>query len=114
MENLKMANVTNTRSEQVKVVPATDIYEGEKSYLLALDMPGIEGNSVEVEIDKDVLKVSARRAAPGEEQRYSRDFRVPSGVDTQGVTASVKDGVLSVVLPKHERVLPKRIPVNVH
>lgn len=109
-----MSNLSNARNGQVNVVPATDIYEGEKDYLLMLDVPGIEGSSVEVEIDKDILKVSARRTASGEEQRYARDFRVPSGVNTQAVTAAVKDGVLSVVLPKHEHVLPKRIPVNVN
>jgi HSP20 family protein len=114
MEKRHMANLNNTRDSQLVVVPATDIYEGEKDYLLALDVPGIEGNSVEVEIDNDVLKVSARRAAVGDEHRYARDFRVPSGVNTQAISASVKDGVLSVVLPKHEHVLPKRIPVNVH
>jgi HSP20 family protein len=109
-----MANSNNVRNSQVTVVPATDIYESDKDYLLALDVPGIEGDSVEVEIDKDVLKVSARRATPGEEQRYARDFRVPSGVNAQGISASVKDGVLNLVLPKHERVVPKRIPVSVH
>jgi HSP20 family protein len=109
-----MANLNNARDSQVVVVPATDIYEGDKDYLLALDVPGIEGKSVEVEVDKDVLKISARRTVVGDEQRYARDFRVPSGVNTQAITASVKDGVLNVVLPKHEHVLPKRIPVNVH
>lgn len=108
-----MAHANNVDNAPVNVIPATDIYESEKDYLLALDVPGIDGNSVEVEIDKDVLKVSARRTGDGEE-RYARDFRVPSGVDGQTITATVKDGVLNILLPKHERVLPKRIPVNVN
>lgn len=106
--------MANSNNGYVNVVPATDIYEGEKDYLLTLDVPGIEGGSVEVEIDKDVLKISALRTSAGEEQRYARDFRIPTGVDTQAVTATAKDGVLNVRLPKHERMQPKRIPVNVH
>lgn len=108
-----MAQVNNLESAPVNVIPATDIYESEKDYLLALDVPGIDSDSVEVEIDKDVLKVSARRGGDTEE-RYARDFRVPSGVNGEAITANVKDGVLNIVLPKHERMLPKRIPVNVN
>lgn len=109
-----MANSNNLRNGHVNLVPATDIFEGEKDYLLALDVPGIDGNAVDIEIDKDVLKVSARRASGGEEQRYARDFRVPSGVDTQAISASAKGGVLTLVLPKLASVLPKRIPVSVN
>lgn len=108
------SNSSTSRNDQVNVVPATDIFESEKDFLLALDVPGIDGTAVEVEIDKDVLKVSARRTTPNGEQRYVRDFRVPSGVDTQAIAATAKDGVLTVALPKLERIQPKRIPVNVH
>jgi HSP20 family protein len=109
-----MANSSNARSSQLNVVPATDIFESEKNYLLALDVPGIDPGSVAVEMDKDILKVSGHREAEGQVQRYVRDFRVPSGIDAQAVSAGVKDGVLTVVLPKHERALPQRIPVTVH
>lgn len=109
-----MANLTNEQNNAARLIPVADILEGEKDYLLALDVPGIDGASVEVEIEKDVLKVSARRVDVAEEQRYRREFLIPSGVNAQEVSAAVKDGVLTVVLPKFARAVPKRVPVAVH
>lgn len=108
-----MANLT-TQQDAVRVVPAVDIFESEKDYLLVLDVPGIDGSGIEVEVDKDVLKVSAKRAEAAEALRYQREFKVPADVDGFGVTANAKDGVLRLVLPKHANAQPKRIAVTTH
>ncbi len=99
---------------EVRVVPAVDIYEGEQDYLLVLDVPGVDGASIDVEVDKDVLKVAAKRADGAEVLRYQREFRVPADVNGGAVTANAKDGILRLVLPKHENAQPKRIAVATH
>jgi HSP20 family protein len=98
----------------VRVFPAVDIYENDKDYLLVLDVPGVDGSGIEVEVDKDVLKVGAKRAGSVEAQHYSREFKLPSDVDGAAVSAHAKDGVLKLVLPKREGAQPKRIAVGTH
>jgi HSP20 family protein len=109
-----MANAAIQTDPSVRVYPAVDIYEGEKDYLLVLDVPGIDGGGIEVEVDKDVLKVGAKRTDSGEVQHYQREFKLPSDVNGTGVTANAKDGVLRLVLPKREGTQPKRIAVATH
>lgn len=109
-----MANLATQHDATVRLVPPVDIYESEKDYLLVVDVPGIEGNGMEIELDKDVLKVSAKRADGTEAVTYSREFKVPADVDADAVSANAKDGVLRLVLPKHESAQPKRIQVATH
>lgn len=109
-----MAHTATQSEPAVRVFPPVDIYEGEKDYLLVLDVPGVDGSNIEVEVDKDVLKVGAKRADSGEVQNYQREFKLPSDVNGTGVTANAKDGVLRLVLPKREGTQPKRITVGTH
>jgi HSP20 family protein len=106
-----MANLATQQDAAVRVVPAVDIYESEKDYLLVVDVPGIETNGIEIELDKGLLKVAAKRVDGAEAVTYSREFKVPSDVHADSVSANAKDGVLRLVLPKHESALPKRIAV---
>lgn len=108
-----MANLAKSDAE-VRVVPAVDIYENEKNYLLVLDVPGVLGEDIDVEVDKDVLKVSAKRTDGDDVLRFHREFRVPADVNSDAVVASAKDGVLNLTLPKHEAAQPKRISVLTH
>lgn len=109
-----MANSIAQNEPAVRVFPAVDIYEGEQDYLLVLDVPGIDGSGIEVEVDKDVLKVGAKRSDGTEVQQYQREFKLPSDVDGTGVTANAKEGVLRLMLPKREGTQPKRIAVATH
>lgn len=109
-----MANVATRNDPAIRVFPAVDIYEGEKDYLLVLDVPGVDGAGIEVEVDKDVLKVGAKRSEGAEVHHYQREFKLPSDVEGTGVTANAKDGVLRLVLPKREGTQPKRVAVATH
>lgn len=107
-----MANLANQNQEAtIRVFPAVDIYEGEKDYLLVLDVPGVEPSGIEVEVDKDVLKVAAKRNNGVESLTYQREFKVPGDVNGAAVAAQSKDGLLRLVLPKRESSQPKRIAV---
>lgn len=106
-----MANQYAQQENALRLTPPVDIYESERDYLLVLDVPGIDGSAIEVELDKEALKISAKRADGVETVQYQREFRLPSDVNGGEITAVAKEGVLRVVLPKHAGAQPKRIAV---
>ena len=87
--------------------------------------PGVKPEAVEISLDGDRLQVSGRREAIRKEESertflsecsygsFSRLFTLPEGVDGEHVQASLKDGVLTLVLPKKPEAQPRKIPVAV-
>ena len=90
--------------------PAADVYETEDSFVVAVDLPGIERNSLDVSIDENRLTVRGERAAEGGQRRgrgnrpsgrfVSRFGPLPPTVDQKRIAAEYKDGVLRLRLPK--------------
>lgn len=102
--------------------PDADILERAEEYVVLVDVPGADEQSVQVRFDKDVLSIDARPAlgpdpswAPRHvEYRpggYSREFRIAEGVEVEAIRASLKDGVLELRLPKTTRRRPRTIQV---
>jgi HSP20 family molecular chaperone IbpA len=102
------------------VSPRVDIYETEKSYVLLADMPGVASNGLEVETERDTLIIRGRvnrPATPPDYQEfeladYFRTFALTEDLDTNGITAVLRDGVLKLEIPKSPMVQPKKIPVR--
>lgn len=103
--------------------PAVDIYETDDGSILLADVPGCDESSVDASIADGVLTIRATRAAeefPDHEATlteyrpydYERSFSVSDLVDTEKVTASVRDGVLRLELPKAEEAKPKKIEIK--
>jgi HSP20 family protein len=103
------------------VSPRVDIYETEKAYVLLADMPGIGPDGLDVVAERDELIVRGRVEPPAttpdyqefELANYYRAFALTEDLDTSGITATLKDGVLKVEIPKSLRVQPKKIQVRV-
>lgn len=110
---------------------AVDIEETPLAFIIRADVPGMTADSVKVELSPDnVLSIDAERSheikeggEPGStmyrvERRYGsmhRSFAVPDHVDVDAITADVKDGVLSLNLPKLEKATAhatRSIPVS--
>lgn len=102
--------------------PRVDIYESAEEVVLLCDMPGVKPQDVDVRFEKGELslhgKVQARQA-PAEylEEEYGigdfyRSFAIAAEIDADKIAADCRDGVLTVHLPKQERVKPKRIAVK--
>lgn len=95
--------------ERADWVPAADVYEDEREYTLALDLPGIDRDGLEVNLDDGRLVIRGTRAlaegvrarrAERPQGRFVRSFSLPDAVERGSITADYKDGVLLLHLPK--------------
>jgi HSP20 family molecular chaperone IbpA len=112
------------RTKNIKIfTPKVDIYETQDSMVLIADVPGVDENSVEVILDKNVLKINGTVEQTGEEKRrifyaeydigdYQRTFTLSEEVDRENIEATVKNGVLRLVLHKAEPVKAKKIAIK--
>lgn len=97
------------------IIPAAEVEERDGDYRVALEMPGLEDKDVEVAVRGDVLTVRAEKREETHgpetgdksrcvsERRYgmcARSFQLPANVDVEAIAASLKNGVLTVTLPK--------------
>lgn len=103
------------------VAPRMDVYETDTTFVLVADMPGVRPDGLEVAAERDVLTIRGRVTRPErapEHQEYElTDFfqtlALTEDLDANGVSASLKDGVLRVTIPKSPTVQPKKIHVRV-
>jgi HSP20 family protein len=104
--------------------PALDVWETDTELVYAFDLPGVPEEKISLEVADDTLTISAEREKVVEEsgdrfhrfeRRYgtfSRAVGLPQGVDESKITASYKDGVLEVHVPKPEEQKPRRIQLG--
>lgn len=105
---------------QRTVAPRVDIYETDQHYVMLADMPGVTPDGLEVVAERDSLIIRGRVERPQKEPDYRefeladyyRAFTLTEDLETDGVKATLRDGVLSVEIPKSPRIQPKKIPVR--
>jgi HSP20 family protein len=104
-------------------VPTADIYEDRDSLKVILEMPGVEKSNVEVKVEEGVLFVEGRLDLAKYRGlqplyteynigNYSRSFRLSNAINQDKIGAELKDGVLSLTLPKAEKAKPRTIQVS--
>jgi HSP20 family protein len=104
-------------------LPAADIYETQDALSVVLEMPGVEKNNVDLRVEDGVLKVEGRLDFSKYQGlqplyteynvgHYSRSFRLSSKIDPNRIGAELKDGVLTLTLPKVEEAKPITIQVK--
>jgi HSP20 family protein len=104
-------------------VPAADIYEAPDALTVILEMPGVEKSNVAINVEDGVLSVEGRLDLSKYQGlqplyteynigHYSRSFRLSSKIDQSKIAAEMKDGVLSLQLPKVEQAKPRTIQIN--
>lgn len=117
-------------------VPALDTYETEDAYVVAMDLPGVHAENVELSFERGTLTISGQRAATlpsapavqpgrdGQEPRlrvhvaertsgaFARAVRLPEYVDGERIEAQLTDGVLTVRIPKASGAMPRKIAVR--
>jgi len=104
-------------------MPAADIAETEKSYVVSMEIPGIDMKKTDISYHDGLLTVKGEKEKESMEgeschcaERYSgsfnRNFRIPGKVNSDKIDATYKDGILKLTLPKAAESLPKKIAVH--
>jgi HSP20 family protein len=105
-------------------LPGVDIFETPEALTLVVDMPGVPNDKVTLDIKDNHLTIGGEITpplAPGEKlvlQEYytgdfQREFHLGAIIDQARIEASMKDGVLRLLLPKAEKAKPRKIEVKV-
>ncbi len=105
-------------------VPRVDIKEEPNRFVLYADIPGVDPEEIEVQMDKGMLTIKGERREEASvntdnfsrvERRHGsfhRRFALPDSADPEGIAASGQHGVLEITIPKRPETTPRRIPVG--
>jgi HSP20 family protein len=107
-------------------VPPADVVVRDDGVTVYMDVPGLNPESLEIEIENDVLTVRGERRPPAEVEdgeravrrierrfgRFERSLRVPRGLDPGAIDATMADGVLTLRIPKPEAAKPHRVQIK--
>jgi HSP20 family protein len=107
--------------ERADWTPASDIYETDSGYMIAMDLPGIDREALKIDIDDNRLVVKGTRAVAESRAsrterprgKFLRTYSVPASVDQGKIAAEYKDGVLQISLPKRNEQKPKKIDIKI-
>ena len=104
--------------------PPVDIYETETELIIMAEIPGTAEDQIDVQIADGVLFIRGEKPSPVDKDsdtyyrlerpygRFSRSFTLPGGVDASAVKATIKDGILKVILGKSTAGGPRSIKVH--
>ncbi|MCC6727839.1 MAG: Hsp20/alpha crystallin family protein [Chthonomonadales bacterium] len=110
-----------TRAQEQFAPPPVDIYETPDALVVEADLPGVGRDDLRVEVKDGILTIEghARAEAPGrsvyrefEMPSYRREFQLSDAVDVERISAQLRNGVLTLRLPRPEQARPKQIRVE--
>ncbi len=107
-------------------VPAIDVHENDTEYLMEVELPGLGEKDIEVKIENGTLTISSKKEESREEKdnekgymrkerrefSFCRSFSLPENTDTDKISATFKNGLLNVSIPKAPETKPKMIEVK--
>ena len=104
-------------------VPTTDIFETEDALTVVMEIPGVEKDAVEVNVESDILRVEARIDFSKYEGldplyteynvgHFARSFTLSNKIDQQQINAQLDEGVLTLTLKKAKEATPRRIAIT--
>jgi HSP20 family protein len=103
---------------------AVDVTENDNSYAITVELPGSKRDDVSVEVHGDVIEVRGEKRSEREEKderrhviersygSFSRSFSLPANADAERISASFKDGVLTIDIPKAQESKPKQVDIK--
>ena len=110
-----------TRSESWK--PAVDVHEEDEAFVLAVDLPGMGKDAVDINVEDQILSISGERKFDEKSEKdsyrrlergygkFTRSFSLPTNVDSAKVEAKFSNGVLTVTVPKSDAARSRRIEI---
>lgn len=124
----EMQNIFRTQADLGNVqsdwLPAIDIKEEDKQYLIKADIPGIDPKDININIEHNVLSIEGEREKEHKEQRegfmryerekgrFCRRISLPDSVDAEKISATSTHGVLEISIPKQSQRIAKKIEVT--
>ena len=114
----------STQFHRAGFLPPADVTVSDGDLVLTLDVPGLTADDLEIELVDGYLSVRGERKRPEVAEgtrwahmergfgRFERRIALPQGVDPDKVTASYDNGVLSLLVPKPERLIPRQIQIG--
>jgi HSP20 family protein len=103
------------------VSPNVNVVETKDGYILEAEMPGVAKEGLEVSLEENLLTITGRRQ-PGPSANllhresnpvdYRRVFELDPAIESGKISAQIEQGILTLTLPKAEKVKPRRITVN--
>ena len=114
------------RGEEVREwLPSVDVAETDKDIVVKAEIPGIDPNDIDISLANDLLTIKGEKKQEKEEKEenyhlversygvFTRSVRLPGQVQNDRISASYKDGILKVTLPKSEETKKKEIKIKV-
>ena len=104
--------------------PAVDLKEESDRFVILADLPGVDPKDIEITMENGTLAIRGERKSEKEEERegyhrvervrgtFYRRFSLPDTANTEKIEAKGKDGVVEIVIPKHDKVQPRKIAVK--
>lgn len=99
-----------------------DLHKDGDVYILSADLPGVDPGSIDVDVDGQVLTVRAERTARSNDVKwlaherpsgsFLRQFNLGDGIDTEKISATYDNGVLSITIPVSEKAKPRKVEIQ--
>jgi len=111
-------------SDERGYIPQFDVKETKEGYLFKADLPGVKDNDLDISLSGNTLTVSGKREAEKRDEgdtwysyernygTFTRTFTLPESADPNGVRAELRDGVLTLMLPKRPEMQPRKIQLG--
>lgn len=120
--NANVAVNQTAAKPQEYVAPEVNIFENKDGYVLEAEMPGVNKDGLELMLENDELTIIGRRKTETlagdvlfcecSKADYRRVFTLDPAIDTSRIAAKMDQGILTVTLPKSEKVKPRKITVD--
>ena len=106
-------------------MPRVDVFDQENALMVRSEVPGIDPESIEITVEGGTLSIKGERSFETEDTKanyhrkeifegsFERTILLPEGIDPEGVTASSKNGVLEISIPKKAEILPRKVSVEI-
>ncbi len=105
--------------------PSVDVSETENEIVFTAEFPGFEKDEIDISVNEGRLTISGERPFTEEKEtkhhrverwygKFNRSFLLPKSADPETISANLKNGVLTVTMPKKEEAKPRQIPVSVN
>jgi len=123
MKSQDSAEMQASRDNETTLMPPVDIFEDAAGITIKADLPGVSRERLSIQVDKDTLAIDGEAAIDMPEgmqalyadlrsTRFRRSFTLSHELETDKISAEMKDGVLTLRIPKRPELKPRKIEIS--